>query len=227
MEAHDQVVVEPDEVNAKLSKLGLTAEVLRQAVGEAAQAKFQTTVNHPATAGGSMQWFEAVRSLRDQLIPISAERWEANNSLNRGLVVNPKRGVVLGVAGGDANTGIPSADPTTRSPKGNTTKDAVITNQMRFEEFREYFGALNPKTIKELGTLWLLLIFVNVESGQARSELSRPIHWGDAERRPVGFSPRIILPPVDLDGRPMIALPKPSPEIPQAPEMTVEIKRRA
>src|SRR5688572_25576239 len=119
MPVAEETFHEPDQVHAQLARLGLNLEILHQAVGEAALAKVQMTPNHPATAGGSMQYFEGVRSLRDQLIPLG-RGWEKDDSQNRGLVVNRELGIVMGIAGGDADTGRPEGHPTTRSTKGAT-----------------------------------------------------------------------------------------------------------
>jgi hypothetical protein len=226
MQFAEDVFHDPADVHAKLSDLGLTLEILQRAVGEGTLSMLQVTPNHPVTAAGTMLYFEAVRSLRDQAIPLG-EDWELLNDQNRALVVNRRRSIVIGVAGGDYQTGMPEGNPSTKARKGDTMKKAVVTNQMCFEEFGDFFARPIPKEIKRIGALWLLLIYVDRASGQARSELSRPISWGSERSRPVAFRPRIILPPIDV-GPNSFSAKKTSPPTPtQTPEVVVEIKRRA
>src|SRR5262245_38696024 len=114
MQFAENVFHDPADVHAKLSSLGLTLEILQRAVGEGTLAKLQVTKNHPVTAGGTMLYFDAVRSLRDQAIP-SGEGWEILDDKNRALIANARRSIVIGVAGGDHQTGMPNGNPSTRS----------------------------------------------------------------------------------------------------------------
>lgn len=225
MEFHDQVFDAPGDVETRLVDLGLSLEIVQRAVDEGTLSRLQVTANHPVTAGGTMLYFEAVRSLRDQLIPLSKEGWEKLDDQNRALVFNKRRSLLIGVASGDWQTGMRNGNPTTRSAKGQSTKRAVVTNQYYFEAFEDFFARPIPEQIRNMGVLWLLLVHVDMRSGQVRSELSRPVSWGEEKSRPVLFQPRIILPPINFDPnwQPVKNLP-PAPT--QTPEVIVEIKRR-
>jgi hypothetical protein len=216
----ESVLYQPEDVNPALTELGLTTEILQEAVGQAALARLEVTPHSPRTAGGSMQWFAGVASLRDQLVPLGG--WEPINEDNQGLVFNRKSGIVLAVAGGDADTGISTGLPTTRSKKGPRMKEAIDRNQIQM--FPEYFRLPISERIRNLGTLWLLLVHVSLQHQQVRAELSRPVRYAH-DRRPSEFMPRIILAPIDLDET--FALRRGGPSAPQGQEITVEIRRRA
>ncbi len=217
----DSVFYQPEDVQPKLAEMGLTAEVLQETVGQAALARIEVTPHSPRTAGGSMQWFAGVASLRDQLIPLG---WEPINEDNQGLVFNKKLGIVLTVAGGDADTGISKGFPTTRSKKGPRTKEAIDRNQIQI--FPEYFRLPISERIRNIGTLWMLLVHVSPQHQQVRAELSRPVRY-DGAGRPRDFQPRIILAPIDLNETFAPRLRREAATSSQTPEIKVEIKRRA
>ncbi|MFN7923386.1 MAG: hypothetical protein U0Q16_25010 [Bryobacteraceae bacterium] len=73
--------------------------------------------------------------------------------------------------------------------------------------------------------VWLLLIYVDPKTRQARAELSRPVRY--EKQRPTHFDKRIILKPIDLDDTSNFEG-KPGPSgPPSTPEVVVEIRRRA
>lgn len=218
--AAEPYVFQGDQVDAELASLNLTKEILQRTVEECAFAMANTTSHHPKTAGGSMAWFEGVRSSRDQLKP---RGWVPKDYKNQGLVIEPNLGIVLNIAGGDRDTGRPDGSPATRSKKGPTMRDAVAFNASQLRLFNDQQVAANLVTIKDFGVLWLLLVFVDKKQGKVRSELSRPV--GYEGNRPVFFDRRIILDPIDLDGGRRINLVAP-PIAPSSPQIVVEIVRR-
>ena len=103
-------------------------------------------------------------------------------------------------------------------------KEAIDRNQLRLEIFPEYSRVPIPTDIDKLGTLWLLLVCVDLQRQEVRAELSRPVSY-DEGRRPTAFLPRIILPEIKFDDEFMV---RPSgAEQPEGQQITVEIKRRA
>ncbi len=96
-----------------------------------------------------------------------------------------------------------------------------VVSYSRDEMFPEYFE--RPEAIRddEYGEFWLLLIHVDMDNGEVRSELSRPFGWR-ADRRPSEFRPRVILPSQPIDGNTFNRA-----DQEQTPEISIEIKRRA
>lgn len=208
-------------MDSELESLNLTKAILQRIVEECAFAMSTTTLHHPKTAGGSMAWFEGVRSARDQLVP---RGWEAKDYKNQGLVIEPNLGLVVSIAGGDRDTGKRDGTPATRSKKGPTMRDAVASNVRQLRLFADNQAAANLVTISDFGVLWLLLVFIDKRLGKARAELSRPVRYEG--NRPVTFDRRIILDPIDLDGGSRLSIVAPQPPT-SSPQIVVEIVRRA
>jgi hypothetical protein len=220
---NQSIIVDPDDVNRQLSELGLTASLLATVARAAALERLSATPLHPPTAAGFMQWAGGVVSLREQTITLGG--WDPVNVKNQGLTVNRGLGIVIAVAGGDKDTGLAKGIPTTRCKRGPATKKAIDDNSAQLQLFPEYFEL--PEEIKdeEYGIFWLLLIYVDQERQEVRSELSRPMGW-KSDRRPSGFAPRVILPSIDIDGD-LGSRTGWAPDLPKTPEVTIEIKRRA
>lgn len=201
--------------------MNLTPEILRQVVMECVAAKANTTNHHPKTAGGSMAWFEGVRALRDLTV---TRGWESRDVHNQGLIVEPKLGIVITIAGGDKGTGRESGAPSTRSKKGPKLKDAVQLNQLRLFKDERFEEGIRLVTVNDLGVLWLLLFHMDMKKREVRAELSRPVEY--EKNRPTHFDKRIIVGPISMDDTP-ISFGRPSGPGPSTPEIIVEIKRRA
>jgi hypothetical protein len=87
--------------------------------------------------------------------------------------------------------------------------------------------------LMQVRNLWVLLLYRNMMAGKVYFELSRPITMEQKvgkthKQRIIGWSERIILPPVEVEP---IANATTRTEIQEtdakSPEITVEIKRRA
>lgn len=215
-------ISDPEGVNRQLNKLGLSVPILASVVNAAAAGRLGITALHPRTSGGFMQWADGVAALREELIPLG---WYQVDFQNQGLTANKQLGIVLAVAGGDEDTGVEKGKPTTRAKRGPATKRNIDANAGQLEMFPEYFE--RPQEIRddEYGVFWLLLIHVDQDSQEVRSELSRPFGWR-SDRRPSGLDPRLILPTLPIDGD-MLTRNGKIPSVPQTPEINIEIKRRA
>ena len=192
-------VVHSDEpaVTNRLRELGLTQEVLMNAVKAAYQAWSNCTDFDPSMYRGLTIWAVAVRHLRFGLVP---EKWQAKNDANYSITISPDGRIAIAVATGDEETGIAQGFPTTQSSKGPRTMDALAANnrQLGFE-FRFPGGSapplLDPARFGECAT-WLLLIHRG--SKQLRAELSHPIGF-DNNLRVSGWKERLLLPPIDIE----------------------------
>ncbi len=192
-------IVHSDEsaVTRRLGELGLTQEILTNAVIAAYQAWSNCTDFDPSMYRGLTIWAVAVRHLRLGLVP---EKWQAKNEANYSITISPDGRIAIAVATGDEGTGIAQGFPTTQSSKGPRTMDALAANnrQLGFE-FRFPDGntppLLDPATFGERAT-WLLLI--HRSNKELRAELSHPLGF-DNNLRVSGWKERLLLPPIDIE----------------------------
>ena len=205
------VVTKDQDVAGRLNQLGLTLEVLAEAVrlGEARRA--DCTPNHPKNLPGFIGWGEIVRELRDRLLP---HGWKRCSAGGLETVVSPDCKIAIAVRNGDDATGLAHRNPKPTHPFGTTLKDAAICNQITI-------SCLDPKDeLEELpaGCLtWVLL--VHSSEHEVRSELSLPILGED--RSPPEWESRIILPPIVKDATRLIQTPETEPSI------EIKLERRA
>jgi hypothetical protein len=209
----------------RLAALGVTAKLFERAAKEHLADYFSCTEHDPPTYPPTKAWAAGNRSLRDQLVP----SWTALNERNQPLIVNEEGTVAITALSGDEKTGTEET-PSTRSPKGRVTAEAVEVNleqQTQFAFMEDPAAAM--ETSKRLGrTLWIFLLHRDSDKRELRSELSRPLEmsedgyidrWGD----------RIIFPPIPFDGDADTY----NPDNPnsgnddggQSPEITVEIRK--
>ena len=185
-DARRTAVIEKEwRVQATLRELGVTPEILKSAL-EAGLARAELcTPNHPPNFPGTTLWAEAVRSLRDQLVP---QGWHPNDAANFPTVVRDDGALGIAVARGNADTGRAEGRPTTRHARGPITHQAVERNAyLPFDDFPPVRDASAP--------IWLLLH--NRADGELRSELSFPVSI-DRSGFVGAWGARLILAPIDL-----------------------------
>jgi hypothetical protein len=173
----------------------LTLEVLQTAVQEHLAAYFSAAgQNYPTTFPPTAAWAECNRSLRDGLAP----KWTAVSEKNQPLVVNEDQTIAITALSGDENTGTEET-PSTRSPKGTATAEAVQINDAQSQfAFME-----DPAAIAELSkvpgrSLWILLVHRDFRKREVRSELSKPVQMSE-DGYISKWEQRIILPPISFD----------------------------
>jgi hypothetical protein len=155
-----------------------------------------------------------VRRLRQGTAPIG---WKPDNANNYCVALSPE-GIAIAVATGDDNTGRREAVPSTSSPKGPCTIEAVAVNQLVLdlrlpgeEDQIKVPDAIQRQT-------WLLLIYL--DRSEVRAELSLPQSL-DEQDRVTGWRERIILPSVDFDPN-QIEMPSDD-----SPDIDIAVRRRA
>jgi hypothetical protein len=128
--------------------------------------------------------------------------------------------MAIAVATGDEGTGLAEILPTTKTPKGPSTVEAVTTNQLAFE-----FAVAASKPAAEVAedadeerVTWILL--VHRAKNEVRSEISLPSSIGP-DGRIDGWAERILLTAVPIDGDLMDIVP------PVQPDITIDVKRRS
>jgi hypothetical protein len=210
-------VFQGNTIETKLTALGLPSEVLINAIAQGQASRNNATANHPANAGGTMAFFEVVRALRDNLLPLG---WKKENIRNLSMTVNPETKIAVVVSGGSKDTGLKDGYPTTRNPKGEQTKSYLVGNQRDlFLDFDYVDDFSNSQPIDGIGQTWLLLYYCDLGRKEVRAELSLPTSF-DSFCRVGAWKERILLDPIPLDNHTIEIEPDFNPEI------DIDIKRK-
>jgi len=203
-----------DVVNA-LKQLGLTPEILIEAIRRGEIARDRCTANDPPNAPGFYAWAETVRALRDILMP---QRWMRNDDANYSRVVNADKTIAIAVVTGDDGTGIRDASPKTKYPKGPATQAAVFSNQQSLQF--EGFAAVEDE-VDEVAGSWVTWMLLRKRTGDSVfAELSLPLSM-TREGQVESWRIRIILDPLLID--PNIEVEDDSSE----PPIDVPVRRRS
>lgn len=202
------------DVERRVAALGLSIDILLDAVRAGFTGRSSCSELDPPMYPGQTMWAHTVRRLRQGTAPIG---WKPDNSNNYCVALSPE-GVAIAVATGDANTGRPDATPSTGSPKGPCTVEAIAVNQLALDlKLPGEEAAIElPEVIQR--QIWLLLIYL--DQSEVRAELSLPLRL-DEQDRVTGWRERIILPSVDFDPN-QIELPSDS-----SPDIDIAVRRRA
>lgn len=154
----------------RLAALDLDEALLREAIDIGYQHAATCTSHDPPNLPGILAWAKPIRHLRDTLTP---RGWGADDTRNYSTVVHPSGGFAVAVAAGTAATGRPDGRPTTRTPKGPATEEAVNRNQLSLAELSPS-SFDSPPTQVELRQTWLLLHHADAGAEEIRLELSLP-----------------------------------------------------
>lgn len=207
---------DPIERPRLLKTLGLEESILLLGVEQGQAAYANCTLNHPALYRGVTAWAEAIRSLRESMIPLGWKRYDVSN---QPFILNEAGTIAITVATGDEFTGIKGVNPSTKSSKGPKTEIAITNNHLAYT----LFGDIRRADLKNMDgrVTWILLFYRDEKNSQIRSELSVPSKR-NREGQVVEWSERIILAPIEFTGKSINI----SDENPQTPKIDIEIKRR-
>ena|SRR5947209_8364986 len=161
------VKISPLEVKSALDEIGLTKEEVLEAVYAAVGARRSCTANHPASAPGSMAYFEGVRRLREIAVP---KGWEANRDGGIESIYAAHRKMKIVFCNADDGTGLPESMPQNWNKKGAMTNGAVCGNQL-------WLDGMDPENVIRLGKregIITYFLFVYCEMNVMRAELSLP-----------------------------------------------------
>ena len=204
--------VQPNEVDAALSSLGLTPALLFEAVIAGLLARDACTANDPPFLPGIYQWGKTVRALREALAPLG---WSRSDEGNFCTVVEPGGSFAIAVASGSEETGRVGGEmPTTKRRKGPSTADAVHANAQLYL-FEEFAPAVSPEPDR---ATWVLLF--HSDAAEIWAELSLPDSIGD-DGHIDGWRERIILGSRPLDDEIVPVAPD------FGPDPTIDVRRRA
>lgn len=162
-------VILPADASKAVEELGLSGEILREALLAGETGAGNTSRFHPVGAAGSIRWIDTVGQLRQQLC--NEHGWKIADPKNSPRIVNPDKTMAVMVMAGDANTGNPGAvHPGTARKRGPATDDAVNANQLALFDFPH--DSVPPVTA-DIPT-WVLLYFRSDDPSEIRAELSFP-----------------------------------------------------
>jgi hypothetical protein len=212
------IYVKADEVVGRLQTLGLDHTTLVDIVRRGQYAHAACTANDPPLYPGFAAWAQMVRASREHLLP---QGWSRSNENNYCLVIDPAGETAIAIATGDEGTGLPHANPTTRSSNGPRTVDVVVANQNQLVLPLDCPPIPEPAIEQDEGRMtWILLVHRGAEG--VRSELSLPLSINDDGYIDV-WRERIMLGVLPND--PDLQDIKPSPN--DQPDITIDVKRRA
>jgi hypothetical protein len=219
---------EAPDVTDGLAKLMVPASALHHAIENAYFGYARCTAHHPRNYPGIASWADGVRGLADKL---KTEGWHLITLKGQPRVVNDDGSLAITVATGDENTGRNGGqEPRTKSGKGRTTVESVFRNGFLFPQMEQ--EAEERIRRMQVRSLWILLLFRDMVAGKAYCELSRPVTMEQKvgkirKQRIIGWSERIILPPVAVEPTANATTLKEIQETDaKSPEINVEIKRR-
>ncbi len=189
------VISSPIEVAQALAAMGLTEEILHDAIEAGEIDRDACTANNPPTDAGGRSHGTTVRALRESLIPSG---WAACNVRNFSTVVAPDVAMEIAVASGDDATGRPDRTPRTKNKKGELMSIGIERNIHQLSLF-ELPPVARTNTRDARATL-MLLRHRPAGSDVVRCELSVPMGMSDDDRVNE-WGTRIILRDLVLDGR--------------------------
>lgn len=197
-------------VDERLEALGISRQILYDAImaGEAARAT--CTSNDPPILPGLLAWGRTVRALGELLAPLG---WKRRDEGNYSTIEDGRLGIAIAVATGDEATGDVRLLPRTKYPKGPITARVVERNnqQLRLFEDLEERSPADESTDVQAALTWILLI-ARV-GDEVRFELSLPAEIGDDERIEA-WTERLILDPFRVNGWSQASITlEPTPEI--------------
>jgi hypothetical protein len=165
-----RIFTEPWDVKRRLRELGLTVEILINAVERSFASWAACTPNDPLNFPAIAGWAAAIRSLGDDLAP---KGWMRVEDVGQPLIVNANQTIALTVASCDENTGrVDEFQPRTKASKGPRTLEKVQNNAYLFPEMEEDRDARIQAAISRSTNTWMLLIHRDLLAGEVRCELS-------------------------------------------------------
>lgn len=198
------------QVPTALEQIGVTEQILRNAVTRGEIARSSCTELDPPTCAGYSAWATTTRAIREELVVKGWRIVQAGSC----PTVSPDGKVAIIVQTGDEATGMQRGTPRSKNPKGPAVELAVANNQ------RLLWGDIDdPKELPPSET-WVLL--VGRDRDQARFELSLPSRV-DSDGRIVDWKVRIPFAPVNTQPTSPVAPVEDSGEI----EIDVRKKKQA
>ena len=170
---------------------GLTDDVLVDVILRGEASRDSATLHDPPSRAGFDAYADAVRALRDRLVP---EGWAADNTKNVCTVVAPDRTQAVAAMSGGRGVGQPDVTPQPKYPRGPAMTYAVVPNQLALFEDNVMPLIRGPR-------LWFLLVYREPGTDVVLAELSMPEAISEGGRV-TSWLCRYLLPPIDVDPTP-------------------------
>lgn len=206
------IVHEEERAQARLTDLGLTYEIIYDAILAGELARSSCTANDPPATAGILAWARTTRRFREGTAPLG---WRASEAGQLSTCVDPTGCNAVAVTTGDHNTGNPHVEPKTKYPKGPATAAAIERNKLQLGLFESPPASEEPQASNVV--TWLLLL-ARTDS-EIRCEFSLPGHIGIDERIE-SWTERIILGAVPIEPTPKFE------QLDEAADIEVDVKRR-
>jgi hypothetical protein len=200
------------EVTDALAEIGLSFDVLRDAMLAGEIARDSCIANDPSNAAGFDAWARTVRALRERL---TLAGWGRDDSDGLPTAIAPTGDIAIVVATGDEATGDRDKTPKTKYSKGPATVAVVESNSRQGDLFRTAVEGVGIPN-RNLKTYFLLRRRVD---DFVFSELSEPDSIGD-DGRVEDWARRMILDPISLNPQTGGGLPD------RGEEINVSVRRR-
>lgn len=197
-------IPDPAEVPRRIAELGLTIELLAEAVRRGQLSADFITLSHPRSSSGLMVWIETNGALREQCAYLG---WEFNDDDNIPRAISPDGAVVITAVSGNERTGLRGGENAqTRRKRGEAGRRMIRRNaqiemlEMLPAEQRE----LVEREVGDTGATWFLLHY---RAGDVvRSELSCARGVSE-DGCLLDWSERLALPEIDLTELPPTSMP--------------------
>jgi hypothetical protein len=177
--------------NARLLSLGIQEPELVMAVRAAELERRSCSSLEPSVSPGIKAWIAGFRTLAEQLV---VRGWLKTETKGLPRMLNPDTRTAIAVVSGDEGTGISSASPKSKTPRGAQSVFLVHSNEIQQSLFEDRRFRQLPAEAEQI-TWWLLIYSDGV--GAVRAELSLPVGMGE-DRRLTDWSDRIIIELGDL-----------------------------
>ncbi|MEE4210760.1 MAG: hypothetical protein V2I43_16025, partial [Parvularcula sp.] len=133
-----------------LKAMGIEGSALVDALLRAAVEKAKKDEFDPPAAGGYDMYRYATRYMR---IALAAEGWALSDRNNVASAIHPETGISVTVCAGDASTGSPVFQPTTKRPHGEEFCQQVFDQPTLFGDEGEVTGYRTTDSAQS----WILL----------------------------------------------------------------------
>lgn len=185
------IVKDPAAVAAYVrNEIGLELGVLVEALERGGSESAMTTAHNAASSFGYRFWDGMVAALRDGLVPLG---WRAERPGGLEVVRRKDNRVQITGSLGDDAVGVESVDPSCRHQKGQSTDEAMRTNQLTLAGVSGGDPAWRPML-----TWWVLYRFAGMDGRKVIPELSLP--RAGSGGKVTEWAVRLFLPDFEIGG---------------------------
>ena len=211
------------DVGRRLREMGLSAEVLLEAIRAMASAKSGCTSNDPVTAPKIVSWQMGTRRLRELLRPLG---WDKDDTDTFATTINHELKIQVVVVNSTEGTGLPLGSPLNTTRKGPKSERAANANSQTVLDLAGFPAELARRIQLAQAaqySTWCLCGYV--EGDIVRAELSQAVSY--CRGFVSGWHERILFLPDGLlsDFAPVVVTPGPVDDG-LSPDFPIEIRRK-